>query len=392
VVDSPHLCDVFISYSHTDRAWVQDWLLPRLEEAGLRVCIDSRDFEIGLPSLDNMERAAENSRHTLVVLTPAWVHSEWTNFEALLTQTNDPIGRRRRVLPLMLEDCDPPLRLSVLTYADFRNAHHREDQVARVVSAIRSEKRNAQPAASSDISRVAPATAPSRPQGDHWAETQQYVFAGRQCYNRRWPPLYMVALTPSLPSPPFEPTQERFELFERLCGSQLRFHEGFRDLASGIMFDPSQAGVVPPGEVSPWACAFVDGSIGMLDTVSPNSIWEVERPNPIRINLPGVWRVFRESLARAALWPRNAGKCRGPLEVRLSLGNLHDTITEYGEKMNGQRHNRLPNRQPTWDPPNFIWNADDNLDDLLETTFASLARLLQFREYASQRQAIRAEA
>ena len=28
--------DVFISYSHRDRPWVQDELLPRLEKAGLR--------------------------------------------------------------------------------------------------------------------------------------------------------------------------------------------------------------------------------------------------------------------------------------------------------------------------------------------------------------------
>ena len=62
--------DVFISYSHADRAWVWDELLPRLEGAGLRVCIDKRDFEIGVPSLVNMERAVDNSHHTLIVLTP----------------------------------------------------------------------------------------------------------------------------------------------------------------------------------------------------------------------------------------------------------------------------------------------------------------------------------
>ena len=36
--------DVFISYSHADQAWVCGELLPRLEEAGLKVCIDQRDF------------------------------------------------------------------------------------------------------------------------------------------------------------------------------------------------------------------------------------------------------------------------------------------------------------------------------------------------------------
>ena len=45
--------DVFISYSHTDRAWVWEELLPRLEQIGLRVCIDNRDFEIGTPKSDH---------------------------------------------------------------------------------------------------------------------------------------------------------------------------------------------------------------------------------------------------------------------------------------------------------------------------------------------------
>lgn len=62
---------------------MQGWLPPRLEKASLRVCIDFRDFDVGVPSLVNMERAIDNSRRTLLVLTPAWVSSEWTEFEAL---------------------------------------------------------------------------------------------------------------------------------------------------------------------------------------------------------------------------------------------------------------------------------------------------------------------
>ena len=84
--------DVFISYSHADREWVHAWLTPHLEASGLRVCLDSRDFDVGVPSLVNMERAVERSRKTLLVLTPAWVESDWANFESLLSQTEDPSG------------------------------------------------------------------------------------------------------------------------------------------------------------------------------------------------------------------------------------------------------------------------------------------------------------
>jgi hypothetical protein len=111
--------DVFISYSSKNADWVQNTLLPALENAGLRACIDVRDFEPGVPSLVNMEQAADRSRHTLVVLTPDWVNSEWTGFESLLVQGQDPIGRRRRLIPLMLERCELPPRIGMLTYIDF---------------------------------------------------------------------------------------------------------------------------------------------------------------------------------------------------------------------------------------------------------------------------------
>lgn len=132
--------DVFISYSHRDAEWVKDWLLPRLEAAGLSVCVDFRDFKIGVPSLINMENAVERSRKTLLVLTPNWVKSEWTKFESLLSQTDDPSGVRQRTLPMMLKKCQLPKRLRIFTYADFTDEKQWEGQLARVITAIGEKK------------------------------------------------------------------------------------------------------------------------------------------------------------------------------------------------------------------------------------------------------------
>ncbi|MCX6030948.1 MAG: SUMF1/EgtB/PvdO family nonheme iron enzyme [Chloroflexi bacterium] len=133
--------DVFISYSHADADWVREWLLPGLEAAGLRVCVDFRDFDLGAPSLVNMERAAAASRHTLLVMTPAWVASQWADFEALLTQARDPAGRRRRLIPLLLQECWPPDRIAMLTYADFTQADAWDSELPRIVAAIRDKPR-----------------------------------------------------------------------------------------------------------------------------------------------------------------------------------------------------------------------------------------------------------
>jgi hypothetical protein len=128
--------DVFISYSHHDQEWVHGWLLPRLEERGLLACIDYRDFDVGPPALVNMEQAVKRCPKTLLVLTPHWVASEWAGFEGLLLQTRDPANLRRRIVPLMLEQCELPERLSIFTYADFRRPIYWERELERIVDAI----------------------------------------------------------------------------------------------------------------------------------------------------------------------------------------------------------------------------------------------------------------
>lgn len=111
--------DLYLSYTTADRAWVMVELLPALEQRGLRICLPERDFDIGRPLLDNIDRAIAHSRHTLIVMTRAWLASEWQTFEGLLVSTTDPAGRLRRLIPLLLEPCPLPPRIAMLTYADF---------------------------------------------------------------------------------------------------------------------------------------------------------------------------------------------------------------------------------------------------------------------------------
>jgi hypothetical protein len=138
--DSIYAYEVFISYSPADREWAEDWLRPRLEQAGLRVCTDD-DFEPGVPKLINIERAVGNSRQALLVLTPAWIDSEWSEFAALLSQSSDPAARQRQLLPLMLQPCRVPPRIGMLTSIDFTNPNKRDKEVQRAIKVMRGELR-----------------------------------------------------------------------------------------------------------------------------------------------------------------------------------------------------------------------------------------------------------
>ena len=129
--------DVFISYSHKDSDWVHRELLPALESSSLKTCIDFRDFLPGVPSIVNMENAVENSNHTLIILTPGWLSSEWAEFESIMTATRDPAGRRRKLIPIMLSECALPLRLSMLTYANLTNSANRSRKLNELIASLK---------------------------------------------------------------------------------------------------------------------------------------------------------------------------------------------------------------------------------------------------------------
>jgi hypothetical protein len=128
--------DVFISYSSQDKAWVRGELLPRLDASGLRVCIDFRDFRPGAPSVTEMERAVLTSRKTVLVLTPDYVASAWTEFETLLLQTLDPAARQRRIVPLLKVRVELPLHIGYLSYVDFSDPQDEALAWTRLLNAL----------------------------------------------------------------------------------------------------------------------------------------------------------------------------------------------------------------------------------------------------------------
>jgi hypothetical protein len=83
-----------------------------------------------------MERAVDNSRHTLAVLTPAYVASDWTAFEGLLVGTIDPAARQRKLFPLLLTPCQLPRRIAALSYADFTKPQHHAAEFTRLLKQL----------------------------------------------------------------------------------------------------------------------------------------------------------------------------------------------------------------------------------------------------------------
>lgn len=133
---TPPAADVFVSYHPADKAWVRGELLPRLDRAGLRYLVDYRDFAIGASKIVNIENAVASSRHTLIVVTPDWLASDWNSFQGLLASSADPAGVERKLLPLILKPARLPARIAYLEAIDLTDEHERAFQMDRLIRGL----------------------------------------------------------------------------------------------------------------------------------------------------------------------------------------------------------------------------------------------------------------
>lgn len=133
--------DVFVSYRHRepDKSWVRKQLVPQLEALGLRVCVDYRDFRLGMVLIKEMERAVVKSRCTLAVLSPQYLQSNFTEFESLIAEHLGLEAGARRLLMVMREECQPRLSLRSRLWLDMTDDEEFAVNVARLVQEVRSQ-------------------------------------------------------------------------------------------------------------------------------------------------------------------------------------------------------------------------------------------------------------
>nr|AJE28352.1 toll-like receptor [Procambarus clarkii] len=102
-----YLYDTFVCYSQSDRQWVFEHLLLKLEDGGrYRVCVHERDFTVGQEITENIISCIELSRKVIVVLTTAFVESSWCMFELQMV-SNRILDERKCKLILVLLECIP---------------------------------------------------------------------------------------------------------------------------------------------------------------------------------------------------------------------------------------------------------------------------------------------
>lgn len=105
---------VFVSYSHEDTAFVLK-LIGDLLRANVPVWLDRMHIKIG-PWDVAVEQALKRASHVVCVLSPASVKSR-----NVLDEIGMAIDERKILIPILIDDCERPLRVRREQYIDFRH-------------------------------------------------------------------------------------------------------------------------------------------------------------------------------------------------------------------------------------------------------------------------------
>jgi len=103
----------FFSYSRKDADFVIK-LAGDLKKAGINVWVDQLDILPGARWDDSIEKGLRDASGMLVVLSETSIQSE-----NVMDEVSYALSKGKRVVPLLIHNCDVPFRLARLQYVDF---------------------------------------------------------------------------------------------------------------------------------------------------------------------------------------------------------------------------------------------------------------------------------
>ena len=141
IVENDFCYDVYISYvdKEPDATWVWQSLLPRLEQADLRIAVSGDVETPGVARIVNIEQGITQSKRTIVVLSEAYLADNMAEFENVIVQTISIQEGSYRLLPVKATSINSkllPTRLSMLTTLDLIHPNRAEREFNRLVKAL----------------------------------------------------------------------------------------------------------------------------------------------------------------------------------------------------------------------------------------------------------------
>jgi hypothetical protein len=115
---------LFLSHCHADKKFVRK-LAKDLHDRNVYIWIDEAEIKLGDSLLQKISDGINRVDYVGVVLSQASVRSKWVQKEVEIAMNQEIEGRRLKVLPILIEDCEMPPFIAGKLYADFRKGYSR---------------------------------------------------------------------------------------------------------------------------------------------------------------------------------------------------------------------------------------------------------------------------
>jgi hypothetical protein len=115
--EKQHKRDFFVSYNGSDQGWAE-WIAWEVEDAGYTTMIQAWDFQAGSNFILEMQRAASETERTLAVLSDRYLQALFTQPEWAAALHGDPLGVKRALVPVRIDNCQPEGLLAAVVYID----------------------------------------------------------------------------------------------------------------------------------------------------------------------------------------------------------------------------------------------------------------------------------
>ena len=132
--------DIFLCHNSANKDWVQT-LSTKIESEEyegrqLKVFFDEWDIRPGTNIVLELEKALSKSRFVGVVLSHEMLKAEWPTMEWTIAVSDDPSGRKGKVVPILLDNCDIPASLKIRNVLFFRNDVEYKKSYPKLISML----------------------------------------------------------------------------------------------------------------------------------------------------------------------------------------------------------------------------------------------------------------
>ncbi|OAI27008.1 MULTISPECIES: toll/interleukin-1 receptor domain-containing protein [Methylomonas] len=126
---------VFLSHNHRDKSFVRK-LARDLESHSIRFWLDEAEMKVGDSLIQKIREGIDSVDFFAVILSTNSIDAPWVVNELDVAMNYQIGGKPIKVLPIMLEECDPPGFLVGKLYADFKNETEYDDSFKKLVNSM----------------------------------------------------------------------------------------------------------------------------------------------------------------------------------------------------------------------------------------------------------------